>query len=248
MSSIDALSAVLRKQGRAVEDAQAEIASLKRALASNAPRGGGGLQVGGPNPRTLGAAWEYLTKLPWAKRNLVQAHAMDFQVELAGITDTGAAGGIPIDGVPVEAPDEVVAHNYFFVHTLIGRLERDLSNNDEWCAGMYVRWQLEDDSRNAQYGDENLPMAPLVGDTMYQKGAPLLFDAFPMAWYPKARIVATFSPMAGFTAYNPSVARQVVTRQAGITLFGFLVDKTIVDRLIEDNEDWLNSVNLIGRK
>jgi len=249
MSSIDALSAVLRKQGRVIEDLQAEAAAVKRAMASGG--GGGGASsfpIGGPNPKTLGAGWEFLTKMPWAERNLVQAHAMDFEAEITGITDDGTAAGNVIDGVPVEADAEVVAHNYFFVHTLIGTLEIDPGNAWEWVGAQYVRWQLSDDSRNAQFGRENLPLATLVGNTMGQRGDQLHFDAFPMAWYPQARIVATFSPLAGFTAYAPSNMRNSMNRYVRVTLYGFLIDAKIVDRLIAANKDWLNSVNLIGRK
>jgi len=235
-------AAVLRQQEARIQRLEADYVALRQALQSRPAHGGGG---GGGIPKNLGAGWDFLKRIPWSDRLMMQSHSMTFEVELEGVGVAGAA----IDGPAVVANTQVVADDYFFVHTLTGRLEYDMMNPDELWGAQYVRWQLGDDSRNADYGRTSMPFSPLVGENVTVRGAALRFDDAPMGWYPNARILVTFTPMAGYgmaAAGGGSSTRGTTTRQAEITLHGMRVRADLVDKLIADNREFLLSLDMVG--
>jgi len=238
------LAATLRQTEARLRTIEAEHNAMKRVMQAAGPMPSA---PGMANPQSLGSGWDFLKQLPWSDRRLVQSHAMTFQAEVLGL----GTGPTAADGVAVTANAQVVAEDYFFVHTLEGRLEYQLSNVAELTGAQFLRWQLQDDSRNAEYGRTSMPFAPIVGPNATVQGAPLKFDTAPMGWYPNARIIATFFPMAGFgeaQASGPSDARNVLTRQAEITLHGIRVRASLVDHLIKDNDKFLASIEMVGKR
>lgn len=244
MATATEIAAALNNHAATIRRLEDQIRAMDAILKSGQAPASAETFLGSALPAIPGSIWAFFAKLAWANRDLVYAHAMRFEAEITGAAD---ATGTPIDGVAVTPSQfEVVSDSWFFVARLYVDVEIDPSNVLEQNSPQYVKFNLSDDSRqNALYARDPLSMNDFA-PTLYRAANPLVFTEYPMAWRPQAKISATFYPMAGFPVAMASSTRAVTTRTARVIMEGVNVQKEVVTRIIDQNDDFLKRINLIG--
>lgn len=202
-------------------------------------------------PAVPGGLWSLLAKLAWSDPDLVRFYAIPFLADVQG-----GAG-------PVEADAKVVAKQYFIVRQIRGHVEQDFGVTpalgppptawEEFYSAQDVSFQIEDRERNLDYFDASIRMSDLVGvggiNTVAGVGSgtvptPIDCDEFPMVFLPGANILVTFTPNAEFPSSAHSITT-ATTRKVGITMYGALVNETLVDRLLDMNAEALMGAGLL---
>jgi hypothetical protein len=209
-----------------VQAQQAKIASLETKIAAGGGSGGALANLG-----NAGNFWTMLDRIAWADPDIVRSHSLELAAAIQGAVPPAA---VPVDGPGVEAPADIVADRWFIVRRITGFVDMDSSSPLEDTSPIYVSVQLEDGERQTPAFRNAVRMASLVGTAALQ-GQPMEFDEVPLAFLPRARIVATFTPLAGFPVGINHQATALTTRLVGLRLDGALVAQKIVDTLLAQN-------------
>jgi hypothetical protein len=172
-----------------------------------------------------GDLWSLLDRIAWADPDLVRSHVMPLEVAVQGVALA--------DGVPVQSPGDVVAGSYFIIRRLTGFVEIDPTDPLESVSSQYITVQLEDAERQNPVFRSSFRMKSLVG-TLFEPGTPMEFDEAPVAFLPRARVIATFTPLNGFPS-AASALTNLTTRTAALRLDGVLVKESLVDALKSQN-------------
>jgi len=195
-------------------------------------------------PGTLGNLRNLLAQIAFADPDLVRFTALTFEGAIAANSD------------PVESPPATgVAKSYFFVFKITGYVEQDRGAAlDEGNNAQDVFWQLRDEDRNLEIWDESICMADLCGVGANPVPTPIESDAAPLVLLPKGTFTVIWSTNADFanaaggppTVPVPHSVTGLTTRKVKNTLYGAMVNESIVDKLLDINRKNLIAAGLIG--